>query len=149
MAETTEQVGAGASLARRLAVALLLLRTGVFIVMAIWTIDKFVNPDHTARVFAAFYFIPGLSETAAYLVGVLQAALVLAFACGFARRLSYGAVLAMHAVSTLSSWGRYLDPWTTPNLLFFAAWPMLAALIALYLLRDADVLFTVGEAHRD
>jgi putative oxidoreductase len=29
------------------------------------------------------------------------------------------------------------------NLLFFAAWPMLAACIALYLLRDQDTLLTV------
>ncbi|NNM00206.1 MAG: DoxX family membrane protein [Gammaproteobacteria bacterium] len=141
MAETGNQD----TYAGRVAIALLLLRIGVFIVMAMWTLDKFVNPDHTAQVFAAFYFTPGLNATAAYAIGALQAVLVLAFACGYAKRLSYGSVLAMHLVSTVSSWGRYVDPWTAPNLLFFAAWPMLAALIALYLLREADVLFTVGE----
>lgn len=31
-----------------------------------------------------------------------------------------------------------------PNLLFFAAWPMLAACLALFLLRDEDTLATVG-----
>jgi hypothetical protein len=30
------------------------------------------------------------------------------------------------------------------NLLFFAAWPMLAACFALYLLRDLDTLGVVG-----
>jgi len=36
---------------------------------------------------------------------------------------------------------QYLNPWQ--NLLFFAAWPMLAACVALYLLRDADTLLSV------
>ena len=42
-----------------------------------------------------------------------------------------------------SSFGRYLDPWTAPNLLFFAAWPMLAAIFALYYLRDLDTKFSL------
>ncbi len=50
----------------------------------------------------------------------------------------------MHAVSTLSSFRQYLAPFKGPNLLFFAAWPMLAACIALFLLRDLDTLWTVG-----
>jgi len=42
----------------------------------------------------------------------------------------------MHAVSTLSSFPQYIDAFN--NLLFFAAWPMLAACIALFLLREHD-----------
>ena len=49
----------------------------------------------------------------------------------------------MHTVSTLSSWRQYLDPFD--NLLFFAAWPMLAACIALYLLRDHDNLLSINK----
>jgi hypothetical protein len=56
------------------------------------------------------------------------------------KRYTYGLVLVFHGVSTLSSWKQYI---LEPNLLFFAAWPMLAACIALYLLRDLDTLFTV------
>jgi hypothetical protein len=38
----------------------------------------------------------------------------------------------MHAVSTLSSWKMYLTPFAEgPSLLFFAAWPMLAACVTL------------------
>jgi hypothetical protein len=33
---------------------------------------------------------------------------------------------------------------TDRDLLFFAAWPMLAAFFALYLLRDFDTRWTVG-----
>jgi hypothetical protein len=39
----------------------------------------------------------------------------------------------------------YFSPWEGANLLFFAAWPMLAAAWALWWLRDYDTLFTVGD----
>lgn len=44
----------------------------------------------------------------------------------------------MHAGSTLSSYARYIEPWEKTNLLFFAAWPMLAALAVLFILREYD-----------
>lgn len=88
------------SQARRIQVSLLALRLTVFLVMLMWTLDKFVNPEHA------------------------------------------GAVLILHAVSTFSSFAQYLSPWQ--NLLFFAAWPMLAACLALYLLREHDTLATIG-----
>jgi hypothetical protein len=37
----------------RLPLALVWLRLGVFVVMLMWTIDKFVRPQHTAAVFGA------------------------------------------------------------------------------------------------
>jgi cytochrome c biogenesis protein CcdA len=80
----------------------------------------------------------GLGSTVFYLLGTLELLLLLAFVAGFARRFSYGAVLALHAVSTLSAWRQYLHPQDGVNLLFFAAWPMLAACVALYLLREHD-----------
>ncbi|MDO9461170.1 MAG: hypothetical protein Q7N95_13810, partial [Alphaproteobacteria bacterium] len=55
---------------------------------------------------------------------------------------TYGAVTVLHAVSTLSAWKMYT---VTINLLFFAAWPMLAACVALYLLRDLDNKFTLAQ----
>ena len=124
--------------------SLLLLRLGVFIVFFMWTIDKFLNPAHTAAVFAKFYLIGGLSETIAYPVGALQMAIVFMFLLGIKKRFSYGFILLMHLVSTLSTYEKYLDPWSSPNLLFFAAWPMLAACAALYLLRNEDTKWTVS-----
>jgi len=125
---------------RRLQVALLLLRLGVLVVMALWSIDKLVAPGHAARVFEAFYGVAGLAPVASRVLGVAQLAVVAAFGAGLWKRATYGLVLAMHAVSTLSSWERYLEPWDGANRLFFAAWPMLAACAALYLLRDRDRL---------
>lgn len=126
---------------QRLEWSLLSLRLGVFIVMLMWTLDKFVHPAHSAGVFGKFYGLPGLAEWVFYGLGAAELALLLAFVAGLWRRFTYGAVLLLHAVSTLSSWQQYLDPFS--NLLFFAAWPMLAACLALYLLRDADRRLTL------
>jgi len=126
----------------RLRLSLLLLRAGVFLVMFMWTLDKLVNPDHAAAVFENFYGIAGLGAGLATAIGVAELLLLAAFVTGLARRFSYGAVLVLHAVSTFSSFKQYLAPWD--NLLFFAAWPMLAACLALYLLREDDTLLAFG-----
>lgn len=121
----------------RFAEALLALRVGVFIVMILWTLDKFINPGHSGAVFSNFYGLD-IGNTLLYLVGAVQLVIVLGFLAGAYKRWTYGLVFLMHAVSTLASWQQYLDPWD--NLLFFAAWPMLAACFALYRLRDYDQL---------
>ena len=128
-------------IAARTRLSLLLLRIGVFIVMLMWTLDKFVRPGHAAGVFKKFYHIELASPTVFYVLGALELALILLFVSGTAKRLSYGAVLVLHAVSTFSSYRQYLQPFD--SLLFFAAWPMLAACVALYLLRDLDTLWAV------
>lgn len=125
--------------------ALLALRLGVFIVMIMWTIDKFVNPGHAGAVFAKYYKIDGLSEMISYLLGSLQLAVVVSFLLGIKKRFTYGILLILHGISTLSTFAMYLDPWGPRNLLFFAAWPMLAAIYALYLMRDEDTLLTIKQ----
>ncbi|OEU53491.1 MAG: hypothetical protein BA871_05975 [Desulfuromonadales bacterium C00003096] len=127
----------------RIPLALLCLRLGVFLVMLLWTLDKFRRPEHAAAVFANFYFIGGLGSLTIYLLGTLEIFLLIGFVAGVKKRLTYGAVLLLHGISTLSSFKQYLAPFEGPNLLFFAAWPMLAACLALYLLRDLDTLCTV------
>ncbi len=131
------------SLAAKLKVGLFSLRIGVFVVMIMWTIDKFVNPGHAARVFQKFYLIEGLSVPFSYLVGGLQLIVVLGFLVGAYKKWTYGTLLILHGISTLSTWQMYLDPWGPRNLLFFAAWPMLSALFCLFLLRDEDRLLSL------
>jgi putative oxidoreductase len=126
----------------RIATALLALRLGIFIVMFMWTLDKLVNVLHASRVFESFYGLGGLGQGAMVAVGAAELVLVLAFLAGYQKRFSYGGVLALHAISTLSSYRQYLAPFN--NQLFFAAWPMLAACFALYLLRDLDTKWTVN-----
>lgn len=130
----------------RLQWSLLSLRLGVFIVMIMWTLDKFVNPGHSIKIFDKFYGISSLNDIVPYVIGSVQLVLMLAFLAGIKKRLTYGIVFLMHGLSTLSSFSQYLDGFN--NLLFFAAWPMWAACFTLYLLRDQDVKFTVGSAFK-
>ncbi|MEM8777456.1 MAG: hypothetical protein AAGF26_01015 [Cyanobacteria bacterium P01_G01_bin.49] len=126
---------------RRIPIALLTLRLSVFLVMLMWTLDKFVKPDHAAAVFQKFYQIGGLSQEIFYLIGSIQLCILLGFVAGWKKRWTYLLVLLFHSVSTFSSYRQYLDPFN--NLLFFAAWPMLAACFSLYFLRDLDTLWTL------
>lgn len=125
----------------RLQWSLLSLRLGVFIVMLMWTLDKLINPGHTAKIFEKFYGISTSSDVVPYVLGAIQLILVLAFVAGIKKRITYGIIFVMHGLSTLSSYNQYFDAFN--NLLFFTAWPMWAACFALYLLRDQDVKFTV------
>jgi putative oxidoreductase len=128
---------------KRVGVALLVLRVTVFLVMLIWTIDKFVRPAHAASVYEHFYFLRGLGPTIMYSIGGAELLLLLGFVIGLAPRLTYGLVLLLHAVSTFSSFQQYFHPFQGPNILFFAAWPMLGACFALYYLRDHDTIWSV------
>lgn len=68
---------------------------------------------------------------------------MLLFVSGAFKLWTYGLVTILHAVSTLATFPNYLHPFQEGNLLFFAAWPMLAACIALFLLRDEDTLWAL------
>jgi hypothetical protein len=127
----------------RVGVALLVLRITVFVVMLVWMIDKFVRPAHAISVYEHFYFLHGFGPAVIYSIAVAELLLLLGFVIGFVPRLTYGLVLLLHAVSTFSSFRQYLHPFEGPNLLFFAAWPMLGACFALYYLRDLDTLWTM------
>jgi putative oxidoreductase len=133
---------------RHLPLSLLLIRASIVLMLAPWVVDKFRNPEHAIGVFERFYGLGGVAEVLVYGIGIAQVVLLLCFALGLFRTVSYGLVMLMHAGSTLSSWRQYLDPFTGANLLFFAAWPMLAACIALFLLREHDTLLSVGKSRR-
>jgi len=125
---------------KKLQLSLFLLRVSVFIVMLIWTLDKFIRPEHAAKIFEMFYFAPPLGAMVMYVLGALEMVLIIAFVVGAWKKLTYGLVLVLHAISTLSSFMLYLAPYQEANILMFAAWPMLAACITLFLLRDQDTL---------
>ena len=129
---------------KALVISLLLLRASVFLVMFMWMLDKFVNPSHASKVYEAFYFIGGLDAFTIYTIGIAELIVLCAFLAGVYKKYTYGAVLLFHGVSTLSSFKQYMSPFDGPHLLFFAAWPMLAACIALFLLRDSDTKFSLS-----
>src|SRR5437773_12379781 len=114
----------------RVGVALLVLRITVFLVMLIWTIDKFVEPHHASKIMEHFYFIKGVSSSMIYIIGAIELGVLGAFVAGFAKQWTYGLVLLFHAVSTFSSYNQYLHPLIAPTLLFFAVWPMLVPCFA-------------------
>jgi uncharacterized membrane protein YphA (DoxX/SURF4 family) len=94
----------------RIPLALLTLRLGVFLVMLMWTLDKFVNPGHAALVYENFYGIGNLGEAIFYVIAIAELILILAFVIGYKKRLTYGAVFLLHGISTLSSYQQYLAP---------------------------------------
>lgn len=128
----------------RISRARLLLRLSVFLVMLMWTMDKLLNPGHATQVYTHFYGIAGLGPGVFYVIGAAELLLLLGFVVGLQKRFTYGAVLVLHAMSTLSAFRQYLDPLS--NLLFFAAWPMLAACFTLYMLRSLDTRWVIGRS---
>ncbi len=132
------------SVENKLQLSLFLLRVSVFVVMAMWSLDKILAPDHAAAVFENFYFICGMGAGILLVLGVVQLAIEVAFLLGLWKVWTYGFVLVTHTISTLSSWQQYLDPFN--NMLFLAAIPMLAACIALFLLRDDDRMWTLSKS---
>lgn len=132
----------------RLSIVLLFLRLSVFLVMLMWTLDKFVRPEHAVAVYENFYYMADLSHLLLYAIGVIELVIIFGFLFGYQKRISYGLVFILHGISTFSCFKQYLNPFADVNLLFFAAWPMLAACFALYYLRDQDTLCTIKNSRK-
>jgi putative oxidoreductase len=131
----------------KLEACLLLMRLAIAAFMLVWAVDKIIAPEHAQAVFSRYYFSE-LSAQPIIGIGAVQIAVIVAFAAGFARFWTYGAVLLMHAVSTASTYAQLADPWAAGprGLLFWAAVPVLAAVIALFVLRDRDRLLSIDAA---
>jgi len=128
---------------RTLEISLLLLRLSLGAFFMVWAFDKIINPEHAGRVFAGFYMM-SVSGDIVLAAGIGQAVVVLAFIAGAFKTISYGALLLMHAVSTLSTWKHLIAPYAPDtSILFWAAVPVVFALVALFLLRDRDRLLAV------
>ena len=81
---------------RKLQLSLLLLRLTVFLLMFMWTIDKFVNPEHASNVYENFYRIAGPESVVMYAIGAIEIVILLLFLVGYQKKYTYGAVLAFH-----------------------------------------------------
>ncbi len=127
----------------KLATPLFLMRISIALVLLMWTIDKFVNPEHAIAVYEHFYFIGGIGAQIMTLIAVAELVLIALFVVGRFKNITYLIVLIIHGVSTITPINNYLNAFESPNLLFFAAWPMLAACYALYVLRDYDTKFNL------
>jgi len=128
------------AVAERWALAVLRVSLGAFLLL--WAVEKFVIPTTTVRIWDHFYGV-GLAASLVPLVGAIESVLALAIVVGLWRRVTYGLGLLLHGVSVLSSWRQLIDPWGlrsggSPNHLFLAGVPVLAAFLALYFMRARD-----------
>lgn len=126
----------------KLQISLAIMRISIGIFFLVWSIEKIVAPELAQRVFKNFYFAE-INPTVSVIIGIIQTLIVLAFLLGLFKTWSYGALLGMHTVSVLSTYQQLLNPYEPPNHLFWAAVPVLAALVALFILRQEDQLLTI------
>lgn len=131
-------------LKKQLGLGLLALRLSIALVFIMWALDKVFVPEHAMKVFAGFYGLD-ISSGISVAMGLAQLVFIGIFVAGLWKNITYLAILILHAGSTFSSFAKYLDPFN--NLLFFAAWPMLAACFALYLLREHDT-YTLSKTQK-
>ena len=122
----------------KLKISLLSMRATIFLVMALWTMEKLFNTEHAIEIYDYFYLIPIPSDSIMHVIAGLESVVLIGFGLGVKKTITYGLVLLFHTVSTISSYAQYLSL----NLLFFTAWPMLAACFTLYLFRASDSLLT-------
>jgi uncharacterized membrane protein YphA (DoxX/SURF4 family) len=126
------------ALARALSRALLALRITLGLFLLQWGVEKFVVPQNTVAIWGYFYGLD-VSPALGYVFGAVEIAIAVCLFLGLWRTVSYGAAVALHAVTVLVSWRQLLDPWGDDvSHLFIASIPVLGALIALFLLRRWD-----------
>lgn len=129
----------------KLEISLFLMRISVAAFMLVWAAAKIFNVKQQQGVFANFYGWKAASPDILMWIGIAQIIILLAFAAGALKTWTYGAVFVMHAASTLVGWHRMIPPYgPQASMTFWAAVPVLAAILALFLLRDRDRLFAVN-----
>ena len=130
---------------KRLEVSLFFLRLTVFIVMLMWTIDKLLHPEHASSVYERYYGISNVVGHMMQAFGIIELILLICFLLGIWKTFTYSSILLFHSISTVSAYSFYLTPFTDKHLLFFAAFPMWAACLTLYLLRSNDTFLSIRQ----
>ena len=135
-------------LQKKLGIGLALIRFSTGIFFLVWSLEKIIHPEVIQKIFSKFYLL-NISPTISIAIGIIQTLIILAFMAGLFKLWTYGAILGMHAISTLSSYKELFNPYEPPNHLFWAAVPLLAALVALFLLRKEDYLLAIPNNKAD
>ena len=137
-----------ASINTTLSRAQLVLRITVGLFLLQWGIEKFVVPAMTVAVWGYFYGV-AIPQALGYGFGAAEIAIALCIFAGRFRTVAYGAAVVLHAVTVAVSWRQLTQPWANEfNHLFIASVPVLGAMVALFLLRDAGSRPAVGAAQR-
>lgn len=122
----------------KISLSLLILRLSIAAFFGVWSSLKFFRPEWFENVFRNVYGLEFASRDAAWMIGVVQMVLVLAFALGAWRLFSYAAVGLMQAAGVIGSIPSLMNFTQYPNNLMWAAVPALAAVVVLFVLRDLD-----------
>ncbi len=128
---------------RKLTRSLAAMRLSLGVFLLVWAFMKVLMPENALRVAVGFYGIE-TGSTVIVAIGVLQVAFILAFMAGLFKTVTYGGVLLFHTVSVLSTWSRLIDPYSSPNGLFWAAMPLVVMFVVLFVFRDEDTYLTVS-----
>lgn len=126
-----------AELERRLPPALAILRITLGVFFLLWAVEKLVLPDVNVAIWEKFYNIP-LAVNLSYVIGVVNGLMSIALIVGFKRTFTYGYWTIFHSISVLATWSYLIKPFGGPNHLFLAGVPVVAAMLALFILRDWD-----------
>jgi len=131
---------------RRIEIALLIIRVTTALFLGMWATLKFHRPEWQRNIFENFYNVNFLTVTdnLSYFLGVVQIIIVLAFVSGFMRKWTYGLVMLMSAAGVIGSLGSFVEYYNYPKNLMLTSIPTLGALIALFILRDMDNLFSLS-----
>ncbi len=130
---------------RNLELSLFLIRISTAVFLLVWAFAKFANIKQQQGVFSTFYGWKAVSPETLAMIGAVQILLILAFAAGAFKTWTYAAIFLMHAAGTLAGWSRMIPPYGPgASMTFWAAVPVLAGILALFLLRDRDRMLAFG-----
>ncbi len=115
----------------------LILRWGLGLFFLVFGVAKFTMGDFWINTYPKFYPF-AVSSTILTIIAIIQIAIALMLIFGWRLKLAAGVGGLMHLSTTLVTLPKIIKPFTLiegapPNFLFFAAVPVLAAFIALYL----------------
>lgn len=140
-------------LEKRLGLCLALCRFGVFIVFFVWTLAKFIHPQHGVNIMSGHYRVAGVTEMTIHLFGAFEMVLVFALLLGFWKRWTrlFFLGISLYSVMTprvLNGYKIFFSQQTEPQILLFPGFAMLACAIAIYWMRDYDTRFSLTKADR-
>ena len=121
---------------------LLFTRLSIVLFLLPWQLMRFSKPEVIGNISEKYYKF-SMPEIGSTVTGVLMMILLLAFLVGFKKRISYGLVLVLHTIGTLTTIPYLIPGLESFNILFMAAIPAIGAMLLLYVLREQDTLLSV------
>ncbi len=127
---------------RNLKLGLFILRIATGIFFLAWALDKLFYTKHSVAIFKKFYGLE-ISPEIAMAIGVAQVVIIILFMLGMYKKWTTGFLLAVHTISVASTWHKLLFAFVAKGLTFWAAVPVWAGLLLLFLVRDQDTMCSI------